>query len=308
MPEEFVGRKFYPTSVRKPAWATGLVARVSKITDLKVEEARTVKAKFEKPTGAKGLMRSKTFETWPVSLASEDYDTLVVEEVPETPGDVVPWMHQAATANAVLEARCEEYNRLGSQLVSASGDGNIPGISLEDLNYSRTTGATVTAQGYGSLVTPYGTLRVPVGGKTDGIFPNLLCWGAIPRTTFFYQWTGALLKWKSLASTPIESALGFPNCWGLVAPQYFVVASSRPAMFVRTFLTLGSNKQQTVKLTVRDTDDFTKTMFTSDLSVPEGETMFTILLRGAPIVPASVFHLQPEDGTQTYIKEATTKP
>ncbi|GAH75660.1 unnamed protein product, partial [marine sediment metagenome] len=122
--EREVISRFYPTTVRLPVWCRGLslgsALKNISIGDITVRRISTV---FDKE---KGLSRSLLFPQFPPGLNPLDLGERIREEAPIDGAEIVEWMQLAAAENAVLDARCMEYNRLGSQLVSKSGDAYIP--------------------------------------------------------------------------------------------------------------------------------------------------------------------------------------
>ncbi|GAH62729.1 unnamed protein product, partial [marine sediment metagenome] len=213
--------RLYPTTLRLPIWARGLTLGPA-IRTFRVSEprVRVISPKFVKETG---LMRSLSFPGVSPTLDPREALIQIRAEMPLVPGEIVEWMQIAGAENAVMQARIQEYNRLGSELDGNSGDPYIPGVSVQDIRFSgRQTGSSVKSRGYAVASTPRGDFRVPAYGKSPGVFRDLISWGSSP-TLLTAQWVGNLLKWRSLAETPIRQTVGFyrDNAWN-VAPNFFV--------------------------------------------------------------------------------------
>jgi len=297
-----VGRRFYPTRVVLPLWAQrGVALTRFRVSDIRVKSIDPVFVKD------RGLLGSKTFPRLPITLDSKEHFSTVSKEVPMDGVEIVWWMYFAAADNAMLDARCEEYNRLGSQLVGLSSDPYIPGVTVEDCNYQADLGRTVSERGYGVVVTPRGNFNVSAGGRGDGIFRDLLTWGAIPWVAFT-QWIGTLLKWKELARTPINDAIGFPNSQGLSGPQYIILQSSRPALRVSVTMGMSCSEAERLNLTWRDPSDFTRGLAQDWIDLPAGSSEISYTVISFPYVPPSVYHMQPEDLKLTRLDYLRTYP
>ena len=309
---EIIDRRFYPTQIRLPTWALGLSIRPM-IRGFSVQNltVRSISPEFNldrvPAKTERNLMRSKVFPHLPPALDSRAYLKTIAAQAPTDGREIVDWMQMCAADNAILDARCEEYNRLGSQLVSASNDPWIPGASIEDINYVSETGSTISSRGYGTARTPRGNFGVSAGGKGNGIFRDLLTWGSAPWVGIS-QWVGNLLKWKSLASSPITSAVGFANTQGLSAPQYVVLQSSRPALRVSVEQGFTSDKAQRLALTWRDPADFTRTLAYDWADIPAGTSVLSYNVMSFPYVPPVVYHMQPPDEVQTRMDRLVTSP
>jgi len=92
--------------------------------------------------------------------------------------DIADWMQDAAALNAYAQVTEETYNSIGAialgsssgsgspQLLSAVGDGFIPGVRISNSVYFVSqNGYQVQGQGYAVVSTPYGQYQVPVGGN-----------------------------------------------------------------------------------------------------------------------------------------------
>jgi hypothetical protein len=310
--EALVGRRFYPTRLMLPAWATGLSFRPT-LRKFSVQNltVRSISPEFNldriPARTNRNLLRSKIFPRLPPALDSRDYMKAIMSEAPVDGKEIVGWMQLSAADNAILDARCEEYNRLGSQLVGASDDPYIPGTVIEDINFLREKGRDVSSRGYGVADTPRGRFRVDAGGRGDGIFQDLLAWGAVPWVGFT-QWVGDLLKWKVLANTPIRDAVGFPNTHGLSAPQYVVLQSGRPALRVAVEQGFTTDRDQRLNLVWRDTSNFTRVLARDWIDLPAGVSELSYQVISFPYVPPAVYNMQPEDQALTRMDYLVTSP
>jgi hypothetical protein len=253
----------------------------------------------------RGLMKSPLRPDLRVALHPAE----VVEDVrviaPVDGSEVVEWMQISAAENIVMQARIAEYNALGSQLVGGSDDPFIPGLVVEDIKMENVTGATVASRGYASVSTPRGSFNVPRLGKSTGVFRDLLAWGSISWVGSI-QYTGNLLKWKSLAETPIRQTVGFyMDSAGNTAPNFFVQMPPRPALTVRARLVVESSDRQELGITFRDPSDYTKTLSTRKVDLQSGGNQVEYTLSAFPYVPPVVAEIQPENNKQTKLNEYT---
>jgi len=224
--------RLYPTTLRLPLWVRPLTLpralRTFKISEPRV---RVISREFIEE---RGLVRSLLAPTLRPTLDPARILDQIKIEKPLVSGEVVEWMQISGAENAVLMARIQEYNRLGSEMIGKSSDPWLPGLYIEDIFYpSGQTGAGIRTRGYAIARTPRGDFNVPSLSKRAGVFRDLLSWGSI-SSLWSHQWTGTLAKWKSLAETPIRQVVGFYKDWrGNVAPNFFVQRPTRPALTVR---------------------------------------------------------------------------
>jgi hypothetical protein len=215
--------------------------------------------------------------------------------------DVVEWMQKAAADVAVFDAMCEDYNRLGSQLVSSSGDGYIPGVKAGDIRGQSVEGGTVRARGYGTVITPAGSFNVPVKGKATYAKGDILAWAALPDPGTGIQWVLTLLQWLELATAPISERVRFASSSGLVAPNFFSI----PATFapIRTLrIGMTSDKPQTIAIRGRGAKGaFQSVIFEDSFSIDAGESEVVYNVVGVPFVGAFTLELAPSDNTQTIL-------
>jgi len=293
--------RMYPTTLRFPAWARPLaLPRALKSFRVSEPRVRTISKEFIKE---RGLTRSLYMPEFRPTLNPEEIlDGLRAEVAPDGV-EVVEWMLLSAAENAVLSARCEEYNRIGSQLVSGSTDGYIPGVTVEDCRIRKERGSLVGTRGYAIAETPRGTFSIPRLGKRTGIFRDLITWGGM-----YYQGTvqhcETLLKWKSLAETPIRQTVGFYRDYrGNTAPNFFVQRPTRPALSVRVRQRFSTDEDQTLTINFRDPTNYTRTVGSKTVDIAEGESEVTYTVSAFPYVPPVVAEIQPEDQTQTKLEE-----
>jgi hypothetical protein len=231
------------------------------------------------------------------SLAREQ----VASEVPVDGVEVVAWMHYAASDNAVFEAMAEEYNRLGSQLISGSGDAYIPGVRVGDLRGESVSGSVVTSRGYGVVVTPYGSFSVPVRGKTTIAVRDLLAWAAVPWCGSV-QWTLTLLQWRELAKVPVRERVRFGSSNGLTAPNFFSVTPKAPVPLLTLRIGLTSDRDQEVVIRGRGVKgSYHRILFEDRFSVESGSSEVVYNVIGVPYVQSFTLELAPSDNTQTVL-------
>ena len=292
----------FPTKIELPLWEVGLITSVSRIQFVDQE----VKQIDEKPNFV-GLKKPSFADYLSESLNPDDYLNYIRSKAPVDGREVVEWMHQAFADYAILNARAEEYSSVGGQIVGNSNDGFIPGVSVENLHFQSVSGSTVSNRGFGILITPYGNVNVPSEGKATITFSNLLAWAAIPWVTII-QWGGVILKWKSLAKTPINQTMGFVSASGLSAPQFIAVSPRRPAVRVRVLANFSSNQEQTLEIKIRNPNNFSQVMAHTSVNIPSGQSNVIFTLRGLPYVSTTVWEIQPEDRTQTALNKMDTHP
>jgi hypothetical protein len=214
-------------------------------------------------------------------------------------------VHNCAAENAVLQARIAEYNRLGSELAGANGDGYIPGVVVEDIKFQSQSGATVSSQGYAIATTPRGNFNVPSLKKAPGVFKDLISWGSMSYLGAI-QFNGTLLKWKSLAETPINQTVGFyMDTRGNVAPNFFVQQPTRPALTVTVTQVFSSDQSQTLKLNFRDPTDYSRIVGSKNVSIASGTSQVSYTVSAFPYVPPIVAEIQPQDSIQTKLESYT---
>ncbi len=303
------GRRFYPTEARLPAWA-----RARLLTALALLQIADIKVRLlsEKPD-FKGLLKPKFAPYLPETLDPRVYLERVKREVPVDGTEIVEWMHGCFVDQAILDARLDEYNRVGSQVVGLSNDPFIPGVVVEDCSLRSEMGIAISDRGYAIAQTPRGNFNVDVGGKKPGIFRDLITWGAAPWVGYT-QWIGMLLKWKTLANTPITSTVGFPASVNpftgdfLSAPQFVVMSPSRPALRVSVTETFSCSEAERLEIVYRDPNDYTRILARDWISLPAGQSEVSYTVVSFPYVPPTVHEMDPEDNKLTVLNRFTTSP
>ncbi|MEM0261759.1 MAG: hypothetical protein QXN17_03795 [Nitrososphaerota archaeon] len=247
-----------------------------------------------------GLMKSSLLPWVPVSIDSTIVREEIMSEVPIDGTEVVEWMLYCASDNAVFDGMASEYNRLGSELVSGSGDAYIPGVQVGSLRGISVNGSVVMSKGYGEVYTPRGSFRIPVGGKATFAMGDILAWGAIPYCGTV-QWSLTLLQWKDLAKAPVKNRVRFAASNGLVAPNFFTIPQTfSPIRTLRIGLT--SDKQQKVVIKGRgNKGSFENILFEDSFEVDAGESEVIYNVIGFPFVSSFTLELQPSDNTQTVL-------
>ena len=294
---------FYPTKFRFPLWArrnSVSVRMALRNLSFEFDTVETVRPEFKLPVR---LLTPFLDPRLPRAINPLDYMETVKSESPVDGSEVVEWMQYAHANKLALSARALEYNRAGSQLVYDSGDGYIPGVSLEDVRFKKQSASIVRRQGYALVVTPYGEYRIPFGGKNVGIYRDLITAGSVTRVYSRIQWVANLLKWRELATTPIRDPIGFfRDDQGNVIPNFFEQVTSRPMLRAVSLITLTSNREQDVTFAVRDPHDYTRVLATQTLSIPEGTSTIKFRVLSVPFVPPLVMQISPEDKTNTVLE------
>jgi hypothetical protein len=262
---------------------------------------QSVRLKSAEVDLARGLAKPKTL-FWVRSVVDSSLvREQVASEAPIDGVEVVEWMHLAAADNAVFEAMAEEYNRLGSELLSGSGDAYIPGVRVGDLRGESVSGSVVSSRGYGVVITPQGNFNVPVGGKLTIAIKDLLAWAALPWCSAI-QWLLTLLQWRDLAKIPVRDRVRFGSSSGLVAPNFFSVTPKAPVPLLTLRIGLTSDKDQDVVIRGRGVKgSYHQVLFEDKFSVESGSNEVMYNVYGFPYVSSFTLELQPSDRTQTVL-------
>jgi len=248
-----------------------------------------------------GLLKSELLPWAPIAIDSTEARREIATQAPIDGREIVEWMHYSSADIATFDAMCQEYNRLGSELLSGSGDAYIPGVRVGDLRGESVTGATVSARGYGTVVTPRGNFNVPAGGKATFAKGDILAWGAIPYVGSV-QWTLTLLQWRDLAAAPIRDRVRFASSNGLVAPNFFSVTPRIPTPAAVLRIGLTSDVQQTVAIRGRGTrGSFEQILFEDSFNIKSGESEVVYTVFGFPFVSSFTLELAPSDKTNTIL-------
>jgi len=291
-----------PTRFRFPLWARrnsltlkGALERL-KISDISV---RRISVEFR----PRNLIRPYLFPHLPASLSPRPYLEILEREAPVDGTEIVEWMRIAAVDNAILSARKLEYERAGSEIEAASGDGYIPGISVASVRYVSEYASRVRSRGYAVAQTPRGNFDVPLLRKRTGVFKDLLTYGSMSYCGAI-QWGGPLVFWRDLASTPIRQTVGFiMDARGNQAPHFFEQLPLRPAISVTVRQRFSSEDAQTITINFRDPTDYTRVLGTREIDVAEGESEVSWTMRAFPYVPPVVAEIQPQDNVETSMEE-----
>ncbi|MEM2196333.1 MAG: hypothetical protein QW290_04580 [Sulfolobales archaeon] len=261
-----------------------------------LQEVRLKRPEFDLSTG----LKTSTLLPWaPTAIDSSLIRPRIAEIVPLS-SEVTEWMHWAAADMVTFDAMAEEYNRIGSQLLTNSGDAYIPGVRCGDLSGESDIGWRVRSRGYGTVRTPEGSFNVPVGGKATFAKGNILGWAALPHA-YDIQWVLTLLQWRDLASAPVRSRVRFASSNGLVAPNFFLIPKTLTP--VRTLMIgITSNKPQKITIRGRGTEgSYERVLFEDSLNVDAGESEIICNVSSFPFVPAFTLEIQPSDNTQTVL-------
>ncbi len=293
--------RLYPTTIRLPVWARPMTIRTA-ISRLDVSDfkARHISPEFEVK---RGLLKSMVFPKLPAALNPKDYMESIAADHPIDGVEYVEWMHICAIENAILHARMNEYNRLGSQMVAQSGDPAIPGTGVEDVYYPSQLGLDVMNRGFAIASTPRGNFNVPNLSKQPGVFRDLISCGLMSWLGAG-QWTGTIIKWKSLAETPITQAVGFYMDYrGNVAPNFFVQIPARPALSVTVRQRFSSDGDQTLGVNFRDPTDYSRAVGTKSVAIAKGTSEVTYTVSAFPYVAPLICEIQPQDSISTKLEE-----
>lgn len=253
------------------------------------------------------LSRPKTLDWLPSHIDSRNILSQVQQSAPLA-FDVVEWMQLATADLAVLQTAAESYAKAGSAIAVASGDGYIPSVSTTGIHNISQSGSTIRSQGFGIVNIGGLNFQCPVLGKITMVGTNFLAWASLPSPGSGIQWLINLMNWLDLARSPINTTIPFPSTQGYVAPQFFMVSTTIPTPIHRLNLTFQSDKPQTITIASRYSGDYTTKLFELPVNLNEGETVVSVFVRGFPLIPPYVLHLQPEDNTQTTVIAVSTRP
>lgn len=288
-------RGFYPTEVKLPLWIRPMVLEQAlasvKISDVSV---RQITREFRPK-----LIASPLLPKLPPALNPRDYEETIRLEAPVDGTEVVEWMQISAADYATMLARMAEYNRLGSEMQGASGDAYIPGVAVSEVAFTRDLGSNVRGRGYTRVATPRGSFNVASLGKGNGIFPDLLSWGSLSYVGSV-QTAANLLRWRSLAETPIRESVGFyRDIRGNAAPNFFVQRPTTPRLSVRVRQVFSSDGDQTLGISFRSPTNYSSEVGTKSVAIAGGQNETTYTVSAFPFVPPVVSMIQPQDGRQT---------
>lgn len=291
-------RGFYPTEVRLPLWTRPMLLKQA-LASVRISEVNVRQISMEFRPEAR-LIHSLATPELPVALNPLDIEAELRSMKPLVTGEVVEWMQICGVENVVMEQRIREYNRLGSEVIGRSNDPWLPGLTVEDVSYpSRQTGSGIRSAGFAVATTPRGNFNVPAMRKSPGVFSDIISWGSISYLGSA-QWGGNLLKWKSLAETPIAQSVGFyMDRAGNQAPNFFVQKPATPRLSVRVRQVFSSDGDQTLGISFRDPTNYGSEVGTKSVAIAGGQNEVTYTVSAFPYVPPLVAMIQPEDKKST---------
>jgi len=241
----------------------------------------------------------------------------VRQSAPSNGYDVVGWMHDAAVLNAYAQVAEETYNSIGAilpggssgsgspQLLSASGDGFIPGVSISNnVYFVSQNGLQVQRQGYALVSTPHGQYQVPVGGNALIAIKDLLAWAAVPYT-YWIQFLALLFQWLRLARVPFNQRVTFPRAGNMTGPQFFDVNPSLPLPGVLLIIGLESPSDQDVIIAGRGpSGSYESQQFSKTVHLQQGQQDVYLFVYGFPAVSEFTLEIWPQDSSTVidYIK------
>jgi hypothetical protein len=278
------------------------------ITGVQIREVKFVKP-FSIDDMLRGLPRPRTLSWLPPLHGDSDVAReIIAQQVPIDGSEVVEWMHHSASYLAVMDVFAQAIEDAGGKISFATGDAYIPGVRMDSQWYVRSEpGSTVQSRGYGIVVTPYGNVSVPVGGKRTIVFKDVLAWASLPWVSAV-QWIPNLLRFDKLPKPPIKSKIPFPSTSGFVAPIFVNVSTRFPAPVALLKMNMTTDKAQTITLRGRSSSDYTNVLFEQTVDLDAGENEFTLAVLGFPAVPAFVLEIQPEDRTSATLNAMEVYP
>ena len=241
----------------------------------------------------------------------------VKQSAPTNGYDVVGWMQDAAALNAYAQVAEETYNSIGAvalggssgggspQLLSANGDGFIPGVRISNSVYFVSqNGLQVQRQGYALVNTPYGQYQVPVGGNVLIAIKDLLAWAAVPYT-YWIQFLALLFQWLRLARVPFSQRVTFPRAVNMAGPQFFDVNPGLPLPGVLLVIGLESPSDQDVIIAGRGpSGSYDSQYFSKTVHLQQGQQDVYLFVYGFPAVSEFTLEVWPQDPSTVidYIK------
>jgi len=241
----------------------------------------------------------------------------VRQSAPSNGQDVVGWMQDAAALNAYAQVTDETYNSIGAitlgspsgsssaQLLSAVGDGFIPGVRISNSVYFVSqNGYQVQRQGYAVVGTPYGQYQVPVGGNALIAIKDVLAWAAAPYT-YWIQFLAALFQWLRLARVPFSQKVTFPTAGNMTGPQFFDVSPGLPLPGVLLIIGLESPSDQDVIIAGRGpSGSYDNQQFSKTVHLQQGQQDVYLFVYGFPAVSEFTLEVWPQNGSTVidYIK------
>ena len=255
--------------------------------------------------------------------------------------DIVDWMRYAALFSAYAQVTTQSYNSIGyelwgrlpegyqyaPQLLSAAGDGFIPGVWLPTgVYFVSQWGFQVKQQGYALLDTPVGQYKVPYGGSTLVAQKDVLVWAAVPYSyepgpyTYYWppnwrswytgpivlrQFLGVIFQWLKLAKVPFQQKVTFPTAAWITGPQFFDVKPSVPVPALLIVIGVESPSEQEVTVAgIGPSGSYQDQYFSRKVKLQQGQQDIYLVVSGFPAVSEFTLEVWPQDSSTAidYIK------
>jgi hypothetical protein len=227
------------------------------------------------------------------AIHSDEELPIFAEADPIDGVEFVHWMHEAAAANAVLSGILTDFNDIGAQIGSASGDGYIPGVRTPNIRFRSVRGSSnpqVICQGK--------SFSVPTArnGIAQIITPDVIGYATVlwPGS---YQWAAAILEWLKLALGRFTGKnIRFATFGGHPTMMAFKMSSRAPIKppVANIVFTTVSDRETVYTIEGRDLSDFTKVSFTDEITIPSGEVETIYLIAAFPYVENFLLTLKPK--------------
>ena len=227
-------------------------------------------------------------------IFNEVKNKIKVDNINDPNREICDWMLEAYANNIQLDAFCNEYNR-HSQVVSRSGDGNIPGVSISDMSFVRDTGYNVCGRGYAFCITPYGRHNFRNRSVTGVIKKDFIGFGYV-NADHSYQWCGALLRYIKLAKATLNNKIKnvrFPVL-GKAIPLFFTQDPGEKTENISTVIRLKSSKEQNLTIRFRDPTNYENVLDEQKINISSGEYELSYGTASYPYVPPIVIEMEPE--------------
>ena len=142
------------------------------------------------------------------SLSYKDLLAAVKSRAPSDSREIVDWMQPAYVSHILTKYHAESYTVSGGSMDTSSGDGYIPGVSLEEAYYVSEPGKELLDRGYGYVVVADTTYMVPINQRS--ISPDFH-WQFLIRNILSVQWEGIVAKIKQFLSVPWQGQIPLSN-------------------------------------------------------------------------------------------------
>ncbi|RLI83672.1 hypothetical protein DRP04_00705 [Archaeoglobales archaeon] len=310
--EQIHGIKAANTLIQLPLWSTA-------------EFLAELKGKTISVTKAKISYRSKDFSDILADMVAVDWidrkfqniDTdkiidMIRSKIPVDESEIMEWMQEAFAANCVISVMSENYKPVGGVVIGKSSDPYIPGLHVQDISFLKEIGKTISERGYAQVKSPYGIDRLNVLSKLTLVKSRMLAWAANTYVAF-KQWTGVLLKWLKIPSSPIRGHVSNVVVKGLASPQFIAHIPPRFGLKNTVYMDIASDRNQIVNMTFRDPRDYTVKLGSIKLPLRENAVAkVKFKLRSfAGVPPLLVQYECPENGlidVQRYEVKASLIP